>query len=94
VTQADDLDRSLPLDNTESVGYYWSEVMDMTDYTRIELPACSRLDRCTDGAQMYQKFVDGRYVGIVRSVPPTHCGHCGGEKPAGQSCGCFDNDSQ
>lgn len=28
------------------------------------------------------------------SMGPEVCGSCGGAKPAGQSCGCFDNNSQ
>lgn len=66
-------------------------------YTRIELSSEP------SGALAYQKFIDGAYVGIVRTVPPTHCENCGDRKPAGQSCGCFaeiqdddddDNDDQ
>jgi hypothetical protein len=57
-------------------------------FTRIELSGEP------SGTPAYQHFVNGRYAGIVRSVPAGFCENCGDRKPAGQSCGCFDNGGQ
>ncbi len=57
-------------------------------FTRIEL------SHEPSGQPTYQKFVGGRYVGIVRTVPVGYCGHCGSRQPNGQSCLCFDNGSE
>lgn len=62
--------------------------MAKTTFTRIEL------SREPSGTPSYQKFVNGKFAGVVREVPAGYCAGCGGKKPVGQSCDCFDNDCQ